>query len=294
MDTMLSLAVIGALLVSACSGLVEDFSYSRQDEWPGVCVTGNQGRQSPINITTGDVQFDDSLGDLELGGWGVGYEGDFTNMGTNVQFNPTLPDQASIRNHLGIYELKQFHIHWGRRSGEGSEHLINSSPSEIEIHFVHMKQGVDNITLKDALSVVAVLADVDNSEEISGPWAQLDASRILAFNDSISVSEFRYDLFLPNNLDYYYYEGSLTTPSCYESVAWFVLRNRITVPGAYLDQLRMVEGNDGEVLGFNFRMPQSLEGRVVRTNSLATRVKPMFNSVVACLVILSLLLWGQL
>ena len=75
---------------------------------------------------------------------------------------------------------------------------------------------------------------------------------------------FRFDSLLPDSLDYWFYEGSLTTPPCSETVAWFVLKERITVPGAYLDLLRGVEEDeDGTLLTFNFRDAQKLGDRTV-------------------------------
>lgn len=134
--------------------------------------------------------------------------------------------------------------------------------------------------------MISVIADVDEGAELSGPWLQLNVSRILPFNTSIDISGFRLDQLLPSNRDYYYYKGSFTSPPCYEIVQWFVMKNRITVPGAYMEQLRKLECNDnGDLLGFNFRMPQELGERVVRTNSQALIVKSIFSLVIFCLVV---------
>ena len=279
-------ALIVALLLSSCLAVERPFSYLSQDEWPGVCVRGNHMRQSPINIITQDVQVDESLRGLQMAGWDLGNDGTFTNMGSNVQFNPSTPRQASTRNHLGIFEVLQFHFHWGRRSGEGSEHLIDMDASELEIHFVHVNRDEDNETATDYLSVISVLADVDDNAPITGPWAMLNASRVNAVNSSINVIGFRFDQLLPSDLDFFCYEGSLTTPPCSEVVAWFVLKSRITVPGAYLEQLRTLQGNTGGLQSFNFRMPQVLGGRIVRTNSQAgATVEPLHTAImILCLM----------
>jgi carbonic anhydrase len=279
-------AITGVLLFGSVLGSNEDFSYSRQDEWPPLCLTGTE--QSPTNIITQDVEFDDNLIDLEMTGWEEEYDGTFLNIGLNVRFLPDSPGQVTTRNHIGLFDLLNCHFHWGRETGEGSGHQIDSDPGELEVHCVHRKRNATDNTVRDYLSVISVIADVDEDAELSGPWLQLNVSKILPFNTSVGVSGFRFDLLLPNNRDYYYYEGSFTSPPCYEIVQWFVMKSRITVPGAYMKELRKLEcNNEGDLLGFNFRMPQELGERVVRTNSQAVMVKPLFITL-SCLVLLVL------
>ena len=198
---------------------------------------------------------------------GTKFDGDFVHTGHSTQFNPDLAGVVgpSTTNHLGTYDLLQCHFHWGRKEGEGSEHLIDGKAAELEVHCVHQKQGAADSTAGDFLAVVSILADVDEDAPIDeSPWKDLDVTKIQEFKSTTPVSGFRFDSFLPKNLDYYYYEGSLTTPPCSETVQWFVLKERITVPGAYLEQLREVEEDkEGDLLEFNFRMPQALAGRVV-------------------------------
>ena len=70
--------------------------------------------------------------------------------------------------------------------------------------------------------------------------------------------------FLPSNLSYYYYEGSLTTPPCSQVVQWFLLRNPVSIPSDFLSDLRNeVKGEDNESLIMNFRMKQNLNSRMV-------------------------------
>ena len=277
-------ALVGVLLCSTALAFDGEFSYSSQDQWPAICVTGNTMRQSPLDIITKDVEIDEGLIDLEMTGWEEEYDGAFLNVGRNVRFMPDNPGEATTRNHIGTYDLLQFHFHWGRETGEGSEHLVDSDPGELEIHFVHRKQNEDNATVGDYLSVISVIAEVDDDAELSGPWLQLDVSQILTVNHSINITGFRFDQLLPRNCDYFYYEGSFTSPPCYEIVQWFVMKNRIAIPGAYLRQLRRVEWSGGELLGFNFRMPQDLGDRVVKTNSQAIIVKPLVSIITFCLV----------
>ncbi len=281
-------ATIIALLLSSALALEGEFSYSMQDQWPNICVTGNTMRQSPIDIMTADVQFDESLIPLEMTGFDIEYDGTFSNEGMNGYFTPD-NSQATTRNHLGTYDFSRFHFHWGSQTGEGSEHQVDSDAGELEIHFVQRKQNETEM-VGDYLGVIAVIADVDEDMELTGPWLQLNASRILVANESIPVVGFRIDQLLPTNRDYFTYEGSFTSPPCYEIVNWFVMKERITIPGAYLEQLRQFKcGSTSELLGPNFRLPQDIAGRVVRTNSQAAVVRPVLSLLVG-LVLLILLL----
>jgi len=69
---------------------------------------------------------------------------------------------------------------------------------------------------------------------------------------------------LPSNRDFYYYEGSLTTPPCSEVVQWFVLKQPIQIPASYISTLRKVEEDEhGTLLTHNVRDEQPLNGRIV-------------------------------
>ncbi len=281
-----SSATIIALLLNSALALEKEWSYSMQDQWPNICVTGNTMRQSPIDIITADVQFDESLIPLEMTGFDIEYDGTFSNEGINVRFTPD-NSQATTRNHLGTYDFLQFHFHWGSQTGEGSEHQVDSDAGELEIHFVQRKQNETEM-VGDYLGVIAVIADVDEDMELTGPWLQLNASKIIVANES-SVVGFRIDQLLPTNRDYFTYEGSFTSPPCSEIVNWFVMKERITVPGAYLEQLRQIQcESTGQLLGPNFRLPQDIAGRVVRTNSQAV-VRPVLSLLVGLVMLILLL-----
>ena len=63
-----------------------------------------------------------------------------------------------------------------------------------------------------------------------------------------------------NKLKYFTYKGSITTPPCYESVRWFVMKSPIAITKQQLDELRMLEGSNGRMCD-NFRKAQKLHGR---------------------------------
>ena len=198
-----------------------DYSYDKQDEWSGVCVEGNRNRQSPIDINNVRCRF--SLPDLQFDGWDTGYNGTFKNSGHSVEFVPDTTGLVSMRYLYWKYLFQQFHFHWGRRPNEGSEHLVKSRASEAEIHFVHTVQNREEVS-RYFNAVIGVLADVDESMPITGPWAELNSLGVIGFEEFVEVPGFRLDQLLPANRDYYFYEGSLTTPPCTEGVAWFLLK----------------------------------------------------------------------
>ena len=208
-----------------------EFTYDDQAEW--LTFSGSQcggDRQSPINIDTDDVEDDDnSLIKLVFTNYDQDHNGEFENTATNVEFVPDTLD-ATLTNHLGMYTLMQFHLHWGEDDTEGSEHQVDDEQLAAEIHFVHLKQGPSpSDTAGDTFSVVAVLREARDQAITGTVWEKLNPVPT-DFESSITVDDFVYEDLLPSNQDYYQYEGSLTTPLCNETVQWFVLQNTIDTP----------------------------------------------------------------
>lgn len=235
------------------------FSYNKQGKWGGMCVSGNQGKQSPINIITSAVH-NESLPPLEFSGWSSGYNGDFTNTGHSVRFDLRTPGTSKTSTKAGMYTLQQVQMHWGRKQGEGSEHKINGQASELEIHFVHTK--VDPSQPGPTYAMIAVLGDASKIHGI-GPWRKLNPKRIKRYHKRVHVHHFRFDHLLPAKQDYYMYSGSLTTPPCTEEVLWHVMKQKIEVPLAYLRKLRLTHDSHGHRDTHNFRQTQPLNGREV-------------------------------
>ena len=266
---LVGIILTACLLFARTNGVGDEFSYEAQTQWTGVCESGNTGRQSPINIETANVSVNAQLTDLQLGdGWTTPITGTFKNGGHNVQFDPTSSTNPAVltTNYLGEYRVLQMHMHWGANNQQGSEHTIDGASYPLELHFVHEKVGTPDSTIGDNLAVIGVFAKADDSMAISGVWAQLNVSAVQSYPSSVPVSNFMYRSLLPPSLDYYHYPGSLTTPGCDEIVQWFVLKETIKVPSAYLTYLRQIESaNNGTALVLNFRDVQSLGQRIVET-----------------------------
>jgi carbonic anhydrase len=119
-----------------------------------------------------------------------------------------------IRVGQDTYQLLQFHLH------APSEHTVNGQLAAAELHLVHRNALLD-------LSVVGVLVQV-------GTPVNAAIERILV---NAPIEEGGVDLdgalnpkdVLPQQLGYYTYSGSLTTPPCSEGVRWFVLKQPVFV-----------------------------------------------------------------
>ena len=263
------------------------FFYDRQTEWSGICNANNQARQSPIDITTANTETNGNLIELQFNKWDINVSGVFSNTGQNLQFDLNDTDLVRTRNHLGTYILQQFHMHWGNRTGVGSEHRIDGIQQEMEVHFVHTLEGTRDKTLRHYYTVIAVLVQADNSLSTSSPpWSIINASSVQEFPMNRSVSAFVLNQLLPATQDYYYYEGSLTTPPCNETVAWFVMKNTIRMPQVYFEQLRQTELYDtGRSLTYNFREVQQLGNRRVFVSQAPTNTGPLLLFLIISLIL---------
>ena len=233
--------------------------------WPLFLGSQCRGlRQSPINTQTAQVNANNALFPLTFHNYNEQLDGEFVNVGTTVRFVLNAGAKMAVSNHKGIYDLWRIDFHWGNDETEGSEHRVNGVKYAAEIQFVHLKQGVPpGSTDPDAYSIVSVLANqVSGTPAANSVWSSLSVPTQHATSNTVSTSQ--YDDLLPANRDYYYYEGSFTTPLCTENVQWFVLQNTIDIPEGFLDNLRDVETDASPtptLLTSNFRNPRDLNAR---------------------------------
>lgn len=242
----------------------DEWSYKDQDAWRDVSGWNCAGmRQSPININTNSLVMNHDLADLKLWNFDQDFNGTFTNNGHTVKFTPADGSPAALfQNHLGTYELQQFHFHWGPNDQVGSEHNINGSPTSGELHFVTKKTTGAPAT-GDAYAVLGVLLSSHNSLPMTQSLRELYNNIPSGVNAANNVYKIKFTDFIPANMDYYYYEGSLTTPPCSEVVQWFVMRIKTFVPFEFLVKLRQIQSSSGGNLDMNYRYTQPLDGRQV-------------------------------
>ena len=82
---------------------------------------------------------------------------------------------------------------------------------------------------------------------------------------SLYYTEFNLADLLPESREYYGYEGSLTTPPCYETVRWHVMKNVMTISQEQLDKFHSILGSDevDDIMAPNYRPVQEINGREI-------------------------------
>ncbi|XP_024288439.2 carbonic anhydrase 4 [Oncorhynchus tshawytscha] len=230
-----------------------------------------EGRaQSPINIVHRKTLTDERLTPFQFRKYQDSFSGLIKNNGHSVQVN--VPHQPYV---IGgdlekPYKVVQFHLHWGKNGGPGSEHTIDGEQYPMELHIVHMNE--EHSTLEDALKDpigVAVLGFF--YEESLSANRKYDPvvralQRIMMTGANTTLVSVSLEQLIPpqqNLSNYYRYKGSLTTPGCTESVIWTVFEKPIPLSR---DQLRVfsdLQFKDGKPMVGTFRPVQPLNGRVV-------------------------------
>merc|ERR1712037_452457 len=180
----------------------------------------------------------------------------------------------------GEYQILQLHFHWGANDARGSEHTVDGKEYPLELHVVHRKVGValaDLFTTPKSLSVTGFFFEVDKYDTANTALAPLTNAleQIITSGTEIDFSTVNFslvDLLKPvapidgaaRSSRYSTYEGSLTTPGCYEVVEWNNFLTPLKVSRAQLAQFRMLDDSDSKDIVDNYRPPQPLNGRTVK------------------------------
>ncbi len=203
------------------------------DESYHACLQGTE--QSPINIST---FLQEDLPAIEPSYEPSGLS--VVNNGHTIQVNYGAGSVFKAGN--VNYELLQLHFH------TRSEHYLDGAPYPMEVHFVH--KAADG-----SLGVIGVMMKVgEHNPTIEGIWQNAPINTGGEKNiDSVKISAT--DL-MPASLEYYKYNGSLTTPPCSEGVSWHVMKDPIEVSEIQLKAFQAL-------FPVNARPVQPLNERVV-------------------------------
>lgn len=241
----LSLALITSLLVTGPSFAADEGTHwgytghESPEKWgelsPNYALCSSGKNQSPIDVV-------DTISG-ELPALNLDYKAvkaEIVNNGHTIQVN--FKDDANKLSLNGnTFTLKQFHFH------TPSENRIQGKSFPLEVHFVHADSN-------NNLAVLGLLYEVGaENAQLSPVWAAMpkEAGQPIALKAQINPAEM-----LPEALDYYRFNGSLTIPPCSEGVNWLLLKNTVSASEAQVKAIEAIMGN-------NSRPPQAVNARVI-------------------------------
>jgi len=257
----LTLSVIFFAFIQASYSSTYDYGLNGPDTWFIKYPACDDTMQSPINIDSRKVTYDCKLAPIEF----INYKMLPFNMKItehNVEFVQDISKYTPVMKVAGSnfgyheFEFVNGHFHWGFNDFQGSEHTVDDMKYPLEMHLVHRlkeEQDPENLALV-VLGVFFELSEYDNPllDDIIANIKFLNNNNDEEVKLEINVLDI-----LPNNLHYYRYDGSLTTPPCVEVVTWSVMRDTIKISSEQLHVFRELE------LLKNFRDPQPLNCRNV-------------------------------
>jgi len=163
------------------------------------------------------------------------------NNGHTIQVN--VEPGSKLRLDGLVYDLLQFHFH------KPSEELLDGKPAAMVIHFVHKNAA-------GQLAVIGVLLKEGNENPgIKTLWANLPSKE----GEELAPEKvmFNPSNLMPREMDFYSYEGSLTTPPCTEKVKFFILKTQVNIAREQVGAFPFKK---------NARPVQPLNERVIQTN----------------------------
>ncbi|XP_055590295.1 carbonic anhydrase 7-like [Uranotaenia lowii] len=167
----------------------------------------------------------------------------------------------------GSYRFDSLEFHWGSDSSRGSEHVMDnrSYPMSIQLTFYNQNtfEEAENQTYGLAvLGLFFVVVDRDpNYRWIDALFQVQDAPSSYTLPDPTAFNIAQ--LIGSRRLPYFSYQGSLTTPPCYETVTWILQKRTLNISENQLNAFRSLKQTNGQPLVNNYRNPQPLNGRQV-------------------------------
>ena len=231
-------------------------------------VASSGKRQSPIDIETGKAQLNPCLKPIKVK-YGAGCCKTVVNTGDSFRVDVDDTNTCFTGGALGdgsVFKLVQFHAHWGTAAGaKGSEHTVNGKLYPAELHLVHWNTKYGNVgealTKPDGLAVIGIFLDIGDEdhpevEKVIKGFGDI-RFRNMTHNYQVEIDPTK---FLPDDMSFWHYEGSLTTPPLFESVLWHVLRTPIAVSKRQLDAMASLrigscQEKDPSCIVNNFRPP---------------------------------------
>ncbi|KAL9981646.1 hypothetical protein ACROYT_G010378 [Oculina patagonica] len=260
------------------------YNYIKNDadgpsNWGGKCASGT--KQSPIDINSTTAKYM-SFDAWNLENYAAVQAVNFTGTNTGGTLKISVPTNLYFVNGGGLqgnFTTAQMHLHWGSSNSKGSEHFVDGKQYAAEIHFVSYNVKYSSLTeavnKSDGLAVLGVLIGVGTA---NSAYSSIFSNAAKLVNESSTVEDiagFNLNNLLPaKKTEFYRYNGSLTTPTCDESVQWTVFSNPIEISAAQMTSLRNLMMNSSMSLADNFRPTQAIGSRKVYVSFQAPTTAP--------------------
>jgi len=194
------------------------------------------------------------------------------NTGYHLKIAAGMGDIGTLRIGVTMYDAKSFHFH------SPSEHTVEGKAAVAEMHIVHMLQPVakeadfaeDDDVAKDLnllaanqslgygpIAVVGILFDIGSENKcLKDAFSELTRASCQRTLSQLNLLKcFKKQV----KGDFWFYDGSLTTPPCTEGVNWFVFKKRATISkeqlkllqATFLDNARPTQKKNGRQIGFH-------------------------------------------
>ncbi|KAH9509948.1 Carbonic anhydrase- protein 10 [Bulinus truncatus] len=243
-------------------------------DW-SLCSRGQH--QSPVDINPRNLVFDPNLRPVRLDAHRV--NGTVVNTGHDITFyiNDTDKPFAFTGGPLSYtYRVHQIKLHFGKIDQLGSEHTVGGRPFPLEVQVYGFNSEL-YATYKDAqvsshgiaaLTIFGIIGEKSSTDLENF----VQVVNFVPFKDNSSpMSDFSIKSLLPDSYDYMTYEGSMTQPSCLETVTWILLNKPVSVRKDQLIMLRKLHeavdtGSPPLLMENNFRPPMPVNRRTIRTN----------------------------
>ncbi|CAG9767052.1 unnamed protein product [Ceutorhynchus assimilis] len=162
------------------------------------------------------------------------------------------------------FTLENIHFHWP------SEHVIDGIRYDFETHFVFFDGRFGSfqsaLGRPNGITVMAILFMKTNFTRSNNFKTLANAAKLVSKAGRSSVCDKPIDLyqFLPyDHTTFYCYQGSLSTPGCFEHVNWIVFKNTSNISIWDFKNLTTIYSRIGQLIGSNNRQLQKLNDRIV-------------------------------
>uniref|UniRef100_A0A8C6PLV6 Carbonic anhydrase XIV n=1 Tax=Nothobranchius furzeri TaxID=105023 RepID=A0A8C6PLV6_NOTFU len=223
-----------------------------QSEWSEHFPDCGGTSQSPVDVITTQTKYEPSLIPVTPLGYSQHGNQPFTlwkNKSAVLAFFfffslviVELPEWMGFRGLPWFFTAAQLHLHWGNGGpgNGGSEHTINGRSADAELHVVHYNSELYTnmsaaMTQKDGLAVFGILIEVTQQDTTATQSGEqpLEDFKQSKYAGMAFIPAFDVQSLFPEDLGRYYrYNGSLTTPPCYQSVIWTVFHERVQISKA--------------------------------------------------------------